>query len=367
MPGRARRAANTTCPGEIVISTPTHQASQFSELLEQELHTSIMELEGDAPLMARMARFHLGWIETNGEPTTEEVRLAVQGKRIRPQLAFLATTSVGGDAKVAAPLAAAVELLHNFTLIHDDIQDRSPNRRHRATVWRIWGDAQAINAGDALFATAQRALLRTNTDQVPAKTLLNLLDEFNRVTIEIVRGQVMDLEFEREASVAPDDYLRMIGGKTAAIVRFAAWSGAIIGGASAETAQRLGEFGEALGIGFQIRDDVLGIWGAEAETGKDQGDDIRRRKKSLPILMLFDRARAEASARLAELYDREEIDDEGVAEVLRMLEVHGVEASATEQVAHYHRVAADSLQHAIGQSSSNGLGQLIDRLDTRSS
>lgn len=339
-------------------------------MLEHELEASIVQLEGDAPVMARMARFHLGWIESTGEPTADDVRQSVQGKRIRPQLAFLCCAAVGGDPELAAPLAAAIELLHNFTLIHDDIQDRSPNRRHRATVWRIWGDAQAINAGDALFAVAQRALLRMDTAHVPPETLIRLLDEFNRMTIEVVRGQVLDLEFEGSTTVTPADYLAMIGGKTAAIVRYAAWSGAIVGGASESTAHQLGEFGKALGIGFQLRDDVLGIWGSRGETGKDQADDIRRRKKSLPILMLFDRVENEDAERLEELYRADEIDELGVADILRLLERHGVEASATNQVSHYHQAATASLEglsREFPDTSAQALGQLVARLDTRNS
>jgi len=329
-----------------------------------------VDLEGDAPMMARMARFHLGWIESTGEPTADDVRLAVQGKRIRPHLAFLCCMAAGGDPKLAAPLAAAIELLHNFTLIHDDIQDRSPNRRHRATVWRIWGDAQAINAGDALFAIAQRALLRTDTAQVPPETLLHLMDEFNRMTIEIVRGQVLDLEFEGSTSVTPTNYLSMIGGKTAAIVRYSAWAGAIIGGANLSMAGQLGEFGKALGVGFQLRDDVLGIWGGHEETGKDQADDIRRRKKSLPILMLFERVRGEDAARLVEHYRADEIDESGVEDILRLLQSHGVEEAATDQVSHYHRIASDALGQvidALPDTTSQALRQLVARLDGRMS
>jgi len=263
----------------------TSQAD-LEAMIERELAVSIKALEGRAPLMAQMARYHLGMIDSVGNATEPEVRRAVQGKRIRPMLALLSCTAVGGDAATAGPLAAAIELLHNFTLIHDDIQDRSPNRRHRATVWRIWGDAQAINAGDAMFAAAQLTLLRIRDLGVPDSTVNNLVGEFNRMTIEIVAGQVLDLQFEGRPDVSPDDYLSMISGKTAAIVRFAAWAGALVGAADPETANRFGAFGESLGIGFQIQDDLLGIWGTHDITGKDAADDIRRRKQSLPILML---------------------------------------------------------------------------------
>lgn len=351
-----------------VIDIATGARQDFTTLLEDELQRSIDKLEGQAPLLSRMVRFHLGWIDATGDATDTDTRDAVRGKRIRPQLAFLSCAAAKGEPALAAPLAAAIELLHNFTLIHDDIQDRSPNRRHRATVWRIWGDAQAINAGDVLFATAQRALLRTDTSRVPADTVLRLVDEFNRSTISIVRGQVLDLEFERQASVTTDEYLTMIGGKTAAIMSYAAWAGAIVGGAAESTASRLGDLGEALGIGFQIRDDILGIWGAREATGKDQADDIRRRKKSLPILMLLESAAGEQAERLTALYDMDEIDDAGVEEVLRLLDDHDIQTRATAQVAHYHDVAENALWSSMGafpEASVSDLEALIRSLDTR--
>jgi geranylgeranyl diphosphate synthase type I len=220
------------------------------------------------------------------------VRHVIQGKRIRPYVTLLTAESLGTPAAHVAPIAAAIELLHNFTLIHDDIQDRSPNRRHRATVWRVWGDAQAINAGDALFATAQRTLLRMSADVVSPSLLLRVMDAFNAMTIDIVQGQTADLEFESRSAISPENYLAMIRGKTAAILRFSAWAGAIAAGASDQVADQLGGMGESLGLGFQVRDDIMGIWGAGSVTGKDQADDIRRRKKSLPILLLLDQAYA---------------------------------------------------------------------------
>lgn len=352
----------------LAINTLPRPQQDFTTLLEHELRHAIDVLEGDAPLMARMTRYHLGWSDPSGEPTSDAVRRAVQGKRIRPFLAVRSCEAVGGNPANAAPLAAAIELLHNFTLIHDDIQDRSPNRRHRATVWRIWGDAQAINAGDALFACAQRALLRTKTDVVPASTLLRLMDELNRATVEIVRGQVLDLEFERQVSVSPGDYLSMISGKTAAIMRFAAWAGAIVGGATEDTAHLLGRVGEALGIGFQIQDDVLGIWGAREQTGKDQADDIRRRKKSLPILMLFEAARGADANRLLALYGSDGIDDQGVSDILDMVDRYGVRELASAEVSHYHALASNALVQALSTTSGGNaeeLTALIERLDTR--
>jgi geranylgeranyl diphosphate synthase type I len=336
--------------------------------LEAELQAATERLDGNAPLLSRMVRFHLGWIDPSGVATDDETRHLVQGKRIRPQVAQLCCAAVGGDVENAAPLAAAIELLHNFTLIHDDIQDRSPNRRHRATVWRVWGDAQAINAGDGLFAASQLALLGLRGRLDDPAAVLDLVHEFNCVTIEIVRGQVMDLEFEGQESVSSNDYLEMIEAKTAAIIRFATWAGAVVGGATADTAYHLAEMGLALGMGFQIRDDILGIWGLESVTGKAQADDIRRRKKSLPILLLLERATPEERDQLRQLYLSDEIDTAGVAAILAILDRHDIASLANEHVRRYH----DAAEHALATVLTDlepepaaALATLINRLDAR--
>jgi geranylgeranyl diphosphate synthase type I len=350
------------------INTLSSMKLEFDALLDEEMERSVSQLEGYAPLLARMARFHLGWIEPDGKPTSPEVRAAVQGKRIRPYLAFLSGGLVGGTPESIAPVAAAIELLHNFTLIHDDIQDRSPNRRHRATVWRIWGDAQAINVGDALFATAHRTMLRTKSSAVSPETLLQLLDEFNRITVEIVRGQTMDLEFETSSDITADDYLAMISGKTAAIVRFAAWAGAVTGGASSDVAAHLADFGTALGLGFQVRDDVLGIWGARRETGKDQADDIRRRKKSLPILLLREKLGTTELATMSSIYEAENIGEEGVHKMLELLDHHQIEHLTNASVTRYHVEASKALASippTHDGPARSALEELIRQMDSR--
>lgn len=339
-------------------------------LLEDELQIALDTLGGEAPLMQRMARYHLGLSTSSGDPTDADTREMVQGKRIRPLVAMLTAEAVGGTAATAAPVAAATELLHNFTLIHDDIQDRSPNRRHRPTVWRVWGDAQAINAGDALFAAAQLALLRTTFDEPNAGRIRRLISDFNRCTIEIVRGQVMDLENEGRPNVTPDDYLTMIGGKTAAILRFAAWAGAYVAGATDAVADRLGEVGEAIGMGFQIRDDMLGIWSPSEETGKDAADDIRRRKQSLPILILRQQASDEDRETISALYKQEEVGVDGIDTMLSMLEKYDVAAQTGAHVDAAHERAMRALSEALTDQDHPAirtLRALITQLSARTS
>jgi geranylgeranyl diphosphate synthase type I len=262
--------------------------ANLDELIDPIVREVTDQIDLGSTFLANMARYHLGLVDRHFravEPASVD-----RGKRMRPRIAMLCCAAAGGSPEHAVPLAAAIELLHNFTLVHDDIQDKSVLRRHQATVWSLWGESQAINAGDALFAAAQLALLRQAEENCPSDRLVPLLREFNRMTIEIVNGQALDLTFEDRNDVSHDEYLAMITAKTSVIVRYAAWAGAIAGGASDEAARAFGRFGLALGLGFQVQDDLLGIWGTAKETGKPAADDIRRRKKSLPVLLLLERA-----------------------------------------------------------------------------
>ncbi|MGI9254312.1 MAG: polyprenyl synthetase family protein, partial [Thermomicrobiales bacterium] len=302
---------------------------------------AITALDGDARLLAGMARYHLGDVDAALQPVP--AGSINRGKRMRPAVALLCAGAAGGDPMAAAPVGAAIELLHNFTLIHDDVQDESPTRRHRDTVWNIWGIGQAINAGDALFAAAHLPLYRIADNPGNAALTLQLLEAFDRMTIAIVDGQTLDLGFEGRSDVTPADYLTMIGGKTAAIVRYAAWAGALLGGADTARAEAFADFGLALGLGFQIQDDALGIWGAEADTGKAPADDIRRRKQSLPILLLRERIDAEALAELDRIYAVPEIGSGGIARVLDLLAAHDIQAAVAAHVMREHDRARECL------------------------
>lgn len=339
---------------------------EASSLIDRELASLLDELDGSAPLLQRMCAYHLGMTDAEGATVPTAERSPLQGKRMRPQLALLCCAAAGGQMADAAPLAAAIELLHNFTLVHDDIQDRSPNRRHRPTVWRLWGDAQAINCGDALFAAAQIGVLACDGRSAP---LLEIARAFNRMTIDIVRGQVLDLGFEGRRDVSPEAYLEMIGGKTAAIVRFAAWAGALLGGADDGVAAHFGAFGEALGLGFQLRDDALGVWGAAEETGKDTADDIRRRKQALPVILLRQAASDADRAELDRIFAGPAVPETDVERVLAMLAGYRIadEVEARVREAHDTAVAElDALPPGTDPDAIAALRALTDRMAARS-
>jgi geranylgeranyl diphosphate synthase type I len=223
-----------------------------------------------------MARYHLGWEDERGNPSD------AGGKGLRAGLCLLSCEAAGGDWKIAIPAAAAVELVHSFSLVHDDIQDRDRERHHRPAVWTVWGEAQAINAGDALLALARLALAGAS---VPPDTLVRAGRCLDEATLEMVEGQVLDLEFESCDYVSVDEYLDMVGRKTGALFACSLCLGAIVAGAGDQRVGQFDRLGRKLGVAFQVRDDVLGIWGEAEKTGKPASADLQRRKKSLPVLV----------------------------------------------------------------------------------
>jgi geranylgeranyl diphosphate synthase type I len=314
----------------------------------------------DLPLYG-MIRYHLGWADEQFRPASFDA-----GKRIRPAICLQACTAVCGDSEPALDMAAAIEILHNFTLVHDDIQDRSETRRHRPTVWALWGESQAINAGDAMFALGQIAALRILDRELPIERSAAALRGYNDVALRIVEGQVLDLGFEERWNISPTDYIQMIRGKSAAIIAYAAWVGAILGGADVAAADRFRAFGEMLGLGFQIRDDVLGIWGETAVTGKRKGDDIRRRKKSLPVIRLVSAATPSEVDRLRDVYSRTDVSEDDLDWIMGLLVHYEIEDELQAVVDDYHDRARQLIEDAVPDNPSRrALLDLLRRLSTR--
>ena len=254
----------------------TYQATLLPAV-EDEMRRALARL--DEPRYAEMRTmlaYHLGW---EGEGAGPKAR----GKRVRPLLLLLTAAASGGLWQAALPAAAAVELVHNFSLIHDDIQDRSDTRRGRPTVWHNWGIAQAINAGDAMFTLAFSALSRLR-ETVDAATALEAHTVLQDACLALTQGQYLDLAYEQRHDLTEADYWPMIRGKTAALLAASADLGALVAQAPPEQRAAYRRFGEFLGLAFQVQDDELGIWGDEALTGKPTASDLLEGKNSLPVL-----------------------------------------------------------------------------------
>ncbi|GAA3081416.1 (2E,6E)-farnesyl diphosphate synthase [Pseudonocardia yunnanensis] len=224
------------------------------------------------PASREQASYHLGWTELDGSPGNGG------GKAVRPALALLSTEAAGAPAGVGLPGAVAVELVHNFSLLHDDLMDGDTERRHRRTVWAQWGAPSAILTGDALLALAVEILLESESPHAAAAASL-----IARTTRELIRGQAEDVAFERRGDVSVDECLAMAAGKTGSLLAASAEIGALLAGACPAVAAALRTFGAEVGAAFQLVDDLLGIWGDPTVTGKPVLSDLRSRKKSLPV------------------------------------------------------------------------------------
>ncbi len=236
-------------------------------------------------LLRRMIRYHLGFESSSGQPAG-----GPEGKLLRPTLLLFSCEAVGGKWRRALPAAGALELVHDFSLVHDDIQDQDAQRHHRPTLWSLWGVAQAINAGDALQALAGLALGDLAEQGIPASQLTEAQAILARATLKLIEGQVQDLDFEGHLELKPAGYLEMIAGKTGALFQVAFQMGALLGRAEPETIAALAAGGRHLGLAFQIRDDILGLWGAEDQTGKAGVSDLARHKLTLPLIYALERA-----------------------------------------------------------------------------
>ncbi len=313
-------------------------------------------LAGETPAvsgMYGMMRYHMGWEDVSGQLET-----ANQGKRVRPLVVLLACQAAGGDPYAALPAAAAVELVHNFSLIHDDIEDGSPTRRHRPTVWALFGQAQAINAGDAMFTLARLALARLSERETPAARVLAAFYLFDHTCLRLTEGQHLDMSFETRAEVSTAEYLAMIGGKTAALLAASAQLGAIVAGASEEAGGQFWRFGHELGLSFQIQDDILGIWGDEALTGKSAASDLLTRKKTLPVLFALSQSGDDAQA-LRRFYRPDHaLAPDDLPAMLSLLDRLGARGHAAA-AAHAHAEAALAALAAAG-GEEEGLSLLRD-------
>lgn len=331
--------------------------SRYRDALDREMRQALDKAQEPA-LLYGMLRYHLGWADKDFKPANIN-----SGKRIRPTLLLLANEAQGGAWLQALPAAAAVELLHNFTLIHDDIEDRDTVRRGRPTLWAHWGMPQAINAGDALFTLAYQALLRLGQRDVSPARVVTALERFTQATLHITEGQCYDLDFEAREQVAEATYLAMIEGKTAALIGLACELGSIIAGAPSEHQRALRTFGEGLGMAFQMEDDLLGLWGNPTRTGKPVGSDLLKHKKTLPILHGI-----QADERLKTRLLDPSISEDDVPEILDLLVEAGSHAYTEAKARHYHEQAITALEQSKGAGEAQtALHTLAQRLLKRTS
>ncbi len=302
---------------------------KYQSALEEELRVLVASPSSLYDPYYGIFEYHLGWVDENLAQAHVDT-----GKHLRPLMCLLSCEAVGGDWHPALPVAAAIELAHNFSLIHDDIEDRSDKRRGRTAVWKVWGLAQGLNAGDGMFVLARLALDRLCERGLSEPKTCAVSFLFDRATLALCQGQFLDLSFESRLDVSVDEYLAMIRGKTAALISAATHIGALLATDDERIGDAFAEFGDQCGLAFQIVDDILGLWGNPTVTGKSAATDVLTKKKSLPVIYGL-----EHSPALDEIYRQERIRMDQVPRVLELLDQVGAREYCQLQ-ADQHRSAA---------------------------
>jgi len=290
-------------------------------------------------------KYHLGWLD-------EELKHVDQygGKRFRPTLCLLTYNAIGGVYDKALPAAAAIELIHNFSLIHDDIEDMDTERRHKPTVWKLWGVPHAINVGDGMHVMANLAALRLNELNVTHSKIVDVIGILNRTVMDLCEGQYLDMSFEGRTDVTTDMYLEMISRKTAALIEASTFIGAVLATNNEELAGHFRKFGRKIGIAFQIVDDIIGIWQRTEKTGKPTASDIRNKKKTLPILYAFEKASKKNRKLLTDTYKKDVLSDEDVTNILNVLEDVDAREASQKIASKFEREALEELNRSRVQN-----------------
>ncbi len=341
----------TTVPAATApVPRPAEILARAREIFDPLLRESVETLP--EPLR-HMAGYHLGWWDAGGDTTH-----TASGKQLRPALAVCACVACGASPATAAPVAAAVELIHNFTLVHDDLMDRDGSRRGRPTVWAVWGPADAILVGDALHALAVRVL----ATKLPPAQVLPAIERIETTVVELCRGQHADCSIDRRRpTVAECERIAM--GKTGALLGCACALGGLSAGAPPAVVTALDRFGRELGLAFQFVDDLIGIWGDPAVTGKP-ADDLARRKRSLPVVAAL-RSGTSAALELLELYRSDEpLSSAEIAHATTLIEVAGGKRWTERQADRHVRAALRALPDRLAVADLTTLAHLVAHRDS---
>ena len=321
------------------LTTLAEFASTYRPAIQREMRAAV----GERPdrLYAWM-RYHLGWEDEAGRPVE-----ASPGKLMRPVAVLLATELLGGIVEHALPAAAAIELVHNFSLLHDDVEDASEFRRGRKNLWMVAGAPQAINTGDGMFVVSRLAEYRMLEAGSDPERVLRVMREIDHACIRLVEGQHLDMSFETRDDVTLEEYLAMASGKTAAMFAAPFACGAVVAGASEATVAALRQYGHHVGLAFQMVDDVLGIWGDPAVTGKPVGDDLSARKMTYPVILALE-STDEGGALLREAYRMPPSAGDRIEAMARWVESTGARASTEAK-------AREEMQRAMAVLTGSGL------------
>jgi len=342
------------------VTTLDDRLDALISLIDGWIRPYVERPDSPAARFYQMMAYHHGWVAPDGRPLDPPART---GKRARPILAILTCEAFGGTADDARGPAVALELIHNFSLVHDDIQDASDQRHNRDTVWRLWGAAQGVNVGDALYALAQVALVEHA--QAHPRIGAGVL-RLNRTCVRLCEGQYLDLALESAADATFEQYEQMIARKTAALIECSAALGAWAAGASDDRIEATARFGFELGTAFQYQDDLLGVWGDPRVTGKPARDDVRSRKKALPMMLALQLATNAARDELLAMLRAPDPPAEGTVErVVTLMEQIGVREQAAELVQSRFARVEQAVGAALPPGQDGAVRELVARLRVR--
>ncbi len=315
---------------------------EFQTYFRQAVHEHLSEFE----ILDIMLGYQMGWNDSDGQAHNGN-----GGKQLRPLLNLLSCAALSNEPARTLPLSAGIELIHTFSLIHDDFMDNSDTRRGQPSVWNVWGVNQAINGGDGAYGLSFEILASAQPSNVEAHQLLRASAMLGKACVDTVQGQMMDIDFEDREIVGVDEYVMMTGLKTGPLIGLALGGGALLAGADLETVSALDIIGRKLGVAFQIQDDILGIWGDPTKTGKSDIDDLVQKKKSLPVQWALENLPDEPRQRLHDIYHMPApLSLEIVKEISDILTTHAVKSVVSAQAQAYYQEVVDGLTEYYPES-----------------
>ena len=289
--------------------------TRYEELIKSYLYHTVSAYNGNTSIYINN---YFGWTDENDN----QVSLGYQGKGFRPSICLLICDSLEGDINAACPSAISIELVHNFSLIHDDIEDNDKYRRHQPTLWAIWGIPKALLAGNSILVLGNQELNKLINYGITRQNLFKSQKILTESYLKMMEGQFLDIAFESQEKISKEEYINMIGLKTGALIECAVMLGAV---ASKKTLSKqdlfqISKFGRNIGLLFQIRDDILGVWGSD-KTGKPIGADIKKKKKSLPIILTLNQERGVYKDIINKIMHKPELNDKDIERFIEIMNV----------------------------------------------
>lgn len=327
---------------------PNHQASYnskqkieppeiMSKYFRQIHQFAKIQIDKDELKVYDMLRYSMGWIDENGNPSSS------QGKALRPTLCLYTCEALGTEFEKAIPAAVALELIHNFSLIHDDIQDQDRMRHHKPTLWALLGAPKALIAGNIMRVLADMTASDLQSNNLSQDVMFEVIELLTKSYLEMIEGQFLDIQFESQPQISIPDYIKMISLKTGSLIKTSITIGAAIGTRDRKLIKEFNGFATNLGFAFQIRDDYLGIWGKSNETGKPVGTDILRKKNTLPIIHVKSQSSDANSKRVEKIFLKDTLTDKDLSDILQIMDELQTKEYTSESTNHYCDLALDHL------------------------